>query len=60
MQQAYLHRLRYVVITTDVDKWAAGSFRVAGWRVTPLRVARYDSPPFWQLATAPHAGGGTC
>ena len=39
--------------TTGTDRWAAGSFRDAGWRVHPL-------DGYWQLASEPHATTGEC
>jgi hypothetical protein len=47
--------LRYVVITTGTNGWAADTFRQAGWSVQPL-----GSSGYWNLATAPNAGAGTC
>src|SRR5262249_22242976 len=46
--------VRYVVITTGVNGWAADTFRQAGWTVEPL------GSGYWVLATAPNAGDGTC
>ncbi len=45
--------LFYVVISTGADRWVAGSFRVAGWRIRPLG-------SYWLLATEPHAAAGRC
>jgi hypothetical protein len=43
----------FVVITTGTNRWAASSFRAAGWRVRPLG-------SYWLLAVEPHAGPGDC
>jgi hypothetical protein len=63
LSQAYLHRLSYVVITTGLNGWAAGSFKKAGWTVQPLttswlRAAHLHA--FWRLAIAPWATSGNC
>jgi hypothetical protein len=51
--QAILDGLFYVVITTGIDRWAASSFRQAGWTIRPLG-------GYWLLASEPHATTGTC
>ena len=45
--------LFYVVISTGPDRWAAGTFAHAGWRIRPLGT-------YWLLASAPHATTGVC
>ena len=51
--QALAHRLSYVVISTGINRPAAGLFRGAGWNVRPLG-------SYWLLATVPLAGTGNC
>jgi hypothetical protein len=53
LPDAYRHFLSYVVVSTGVDRWAAGTFRRDRWHVEPLG-------SYWLLAVAPHAGDGTC
>ena len=50
---AFRDALGYVVITTGTNRGAADTFEQAGWRVQPLG-------GLWLLASAPHAGTGTC
>jgi len=53
LTDAYRHFLSYVVVSTGPNRWAAGTFRGARWRVEPLG-------SYWLLAVAPHAGDGEC
>jgi hypothetical protein len=53
LPEAYRHLLSYVVISTSDNRWAAGTFRSAGWSIRSLG-------GYWLLAVAPHAGDGEC
>ncbi len=53
VQQALIDGVFYVVISTGPNRWVAGSFRRAGWRIDRLG-------SYWLLAAEPHATSGTC
>ena len=53
VRQALIDGVFYVVISTGPNRWVAGSFRRAGWRIDRLG-------SYWLLAAEPHATSGTC
>jgi hypothetical protein len=53
VHDSVLQGLFYVVITTGTDRWAAKSFRDAGWRLRSLG-------GYWTLASEPAATNGEC
>jgi hypothetical protein len=50
---AFGNRIYYVVISTGDNRWAADTYRKAGWKVEPLG-------SYWLLAISPGAGDGRC
>ena len=53
VHEAVINGLFFVVITTGTNRYAAGAFRDAGWRVRPLG-------KYWLLASEPKATTGEC